>query len=115
MYNKTLIGSSSSIFVRIVKHLNLKMADSVFTSLYKIGNKSFTRDRFFTFKVLLGFLMTNLQKSIQREISLFVDAIELDGGSIPEVGKSAFCKARKKLQPTVFKAGPTATVSAVSV
>ena len=80
------------------------MADSVFTSLYKIGNKSFTRDRFFTFKVLLGFLMTNLQKSIQREISLFVDAIELDGGSIPEVGKSAFCKARKKLQPTVFKA-----------
>jgi hypothetical protein len=48
--------------------------------------------------------MTNLQKSIQREISLFTDAIELDGGSVPEVGKSAFCKARRKLKPTVFEA-----------
>ncbi len=80
------------------------MADSAFTKLYKVGDKSFTRNRFFTFMVLLVFLMTNLQKSIQREISLFVDAIELDGGSIPEVSKSAFCKARRKLQPTVFKA-----------
>jgi hypothetical protein len=48
--------------------------------------------------------MTNLQKGIQREISLFKDAIELDGGSIPEVSKAAFCKARKKLKPTVFSA-----------
>jgi hypothetical protein len=80
------------------------MIDSGFVDLYKNGDKSFSRNRFFTFKVLLCFLMTNLQKSIQRELSLFVDAIELDGGSIPEVGKSAFCKARKKLKPTVFKA-----------
>ena len=80
------------------------MADSAFVDLYKAGDTSFTRDRFFTFKVLSCFLMTNLQKSIQREISLFADAIELDGGSIPEVSKSAFCKARRKLKPTVFKA-----------
>jgi hypothetical protein len=46
--------------------------------------------------------MTNLAKSIQRELALFKDAIELDGGSIPEVHKSAFCKARKKLKHTVF-------------
>jgi hypothetical protein len=46
--------------------------------------------------------MTNLQKGIQREIALFKDAIELDGGSIPEVSKAAFCKARKKLKPAVF-------------
>ncbi len=104
MYNSTLSGSSNAVFCHIVKCLNLKMADSIFINLYKVGDKSFTRNRFFTFKVLLVFLMTNLQKSIQREISLFVDAIELDGGSIPEVGKSAFCKARKNLKPTVFKA-----------
>lgn len=48
--------------------------------------------------------MTNLQKAIQREISCFKDAIELDGGSIPEVDKSSFCKARKKLKPTAFVA-----------
>jgi len=52
--------------------------------------------------VLLVFLMTNLQKGIQREISLFKDAIELDGGSIPEVSKAAFCNARKKLKPGAF-------------
>lgn len=46
--------------------------------------------------------MTNLAKSIQRELSLFKDAIQLDGGSIPEVHKSAFCRARKKLKHTVF-------------
>jgi hypothetical protein len=46
--------------------------------------------------------MTNLAKSIQREVALFKDAIELDGGSIPEVSKSAFCKARKKLKHTAF-------------
>lgn len=52
--------------------------------------------------MLLVFLMTNLQKGIQREISLFKDAIELDGGSIPEVSKAAFCNARKKLKPGAF-------------
>jgi hypothetical protein len=46
--------------------------------------------------------MTNLAKAIQREILLFKEAIELDGGRIPEVKKSAFCKARKKLKHTAF-------------
>jgi hypothetical protein len=48
--------------------------------------------------------MTNLQKGIQREIALFSDAIASDGGSIPEVTKAAFCKARMKLKPAVFSA-----------
>src|SRR4051812_2456407 len=46
--------------------------------------------------------MTNLQKGLQREIALFVEAIQSEGGSIPEVSKAAFCKARKKLKPTAF-------------
>lgn len=48
------------------------------------------------------FLMTQLQKGLQREIGAFVEAINQDGGRIPEVSKAAFCKARKKLKPTVF-------------
>jgi hypothetical protein len=47
--------------------------------------------------------MTQLQKGLQREIAAFAEAIEQDGGSIPEVSKAAFCKARKKLKPTVFR------------
>ena len=80
------------------------MDDPIFVKDYKEGDKAFSRDRIFTFKVLLCFLMSNLQKAIQREIALFKDAIELDGGSIPEVSKAAFCKARNKLKPTIFVA-----------
>lgn len=65
---------------------------------------SFSRDRVLTFRVLLSFLMTNLQKGIQREIALFSEAILSEGGSVPEVSKAAFCKARKKLKPSAFVA-----------
>jgi hypothetical protein len=47
--------------------------------------------------------MTNLQKGLQREIAAFSEAIQSDGGSIPEVSKAAFCKARKKIKPEAFK------------
>lgn len=46
--------------------------------------------------------MSNLQKGLQREIALFSETALSDGGSIPEVSKAAFCKARKKLKPTAF-------------
>jgi len=78
------------------------MDEEAFVSDHKEGDKSFSRDRFFTFRVLLCFLMTNLQKGIQREIALFADATALDGGSIPEVSKAAFSKARNKLKHTAF-------------
>jgi len=48
--------------------------------------------------------MTNLQKGLQREIAAFSEAIQSEGGSIPEVSKAAFCKARKKLKPAAFEA-----------
>lgn len=48
--------------------------------------------------------MTNLQKGLQREIAAFSEAIQSEGGSIPEVSKSAFCKARNKLKPGAFTA-----------
>lgn len=47
-------------------------------------------------------MMTNLQRAIQREIASFAEAITSNGGSIPEVSKAAFCKARKKLKPEIF-------------
>ncbi len=48
--------------------------------------------------------MTNLQKGLQREIAAFSEAIQSEGGSIPEVSKSAFCRARNKLKPEAFTA-----------
>lgn len=46
--------------------------------------------------------MTNLQKGLQREIAAFSEAIQSEGGSVPEVSKAAFSTARKKLKPTAF-------------
>lgn len=86
----------------LIQKLNTTIKDEAFISEQKDGNASFSRDRVFTFSVLLSFLMTNLQKGLQREIALFTEAIQSDGGSIPEVSKAAFCKARKKLKPTAF-------------
>jgi hypothetical protein len=97
-----LSPTKQRLSVQIINHIKSKAEHEKFISKHKDGQKSFSRDRFFSFKVLLVFLMTNLAKSIQRELSLFKDAIELDGGSIPEVSKSAFCRARKKLRHTAF-------------
>lgn len=86
-----------------VAAVNVKLDSSAFVNKHKTGKKAFTRNRVLTFRVLATMLMTNLQKSIQRELSLFTDAITLDGGSIPEVSKAAFTKARAKLRYTAFE------------
>ena len=94
--------TQNALLSEIIQKLNITIEDETFISEHKDSSRSFTRDRVFTFKVLLSFLMTNLQKGLQREIALFVEAIESEGGSIPEVSKAAFCKARKKLKPSAF-------------
>ena len=94
--------NQTEVLSQIIQTLNITIKDEVFISQQRDSEKSFTRDRVFSFSVLLCFLMTNLQKGLQREIALFSEAIQSEGGSIPEVSKAAFCKARKKLKPTAF-------------
>lgn len=104
MCESTKVIKIDSLLKSVIDKLNKRICDELFINLYKVGEKSFSRDRFFTFKVLVCFLMTNLQKGLQREIALFQDAITINGGRIPEVDKSAFCKARNKLKPEAFSA-----------
>lgn len=101
---KTTIAEtiSTGILEQIIHAVNDKIDNQDFISKHRNKAASFTRKRVFSFRVLLCFLMSNLQKSIQREIALFSEAMAFDGGSIPEVGKSAFCKARKKLNASAF-------------
>lgn len=101
---RSLDGISVDFFTNVVMRLNQKIDDPALTELYKIGKQSFTRKCFFTFKTLIGFLMTNLQKAAQRELSLLVDNANLDGLVLTEVTKEAFFIARKKLKAEVFKA-----------
>ena len=79
--------TQNALLSEIIEKLNITIEDETFISEHKDESTSFTRDRVFTFKVLLSFLMTNLQKGLQREIALFVEAIESEGGSIPEEGR----------------------------
>lgn len=94
--------TENALLSELIEKLNITIKDDTFISKQKDADTSFTRDRVFTFEVLLSFLMTNLQKGLQREIALFSEAIQSEGGSIPEVSKAAFCKARKKLKPSAF-------------
>jgi Transposase DDE domain len=96
------ICAASGLLEQIIGKVKATIEDEDFITKHKATEKSFTRKRVFSFKVLLCFLMSNLQKSLQREIALFSEAILSEGGSIVEVHKSAFCKARKKLQPSAF-------------
>lgn len=47
--------------------------------------------------------MANLQKALQREIALFSEAVQSDGGSVPEVSKAAFRKARKNRAAQILR------------
>ena len=94
--------TENALLSQLIEILNITIKDEKLISKYKDADTSFTRDRVFTFEVLLSFLMTNLQKGLQCEIALFTEAIQSESGSIPEVSKASFCQARKKLKPTVF-------------
>lgn len=101
---QSLNSATVDYYLNVIKRLNQKIDDPEFTKLYKIGEQSFTRNCFFTFKTLIAFLMTNLQKGCQRELEIFVGNAILDGLGLKEVSKEAFFMARKKLKATVFKA-----------
>lgn len=64
-----------------MKLINTTIDDKKFISKHKDGATSFARDRVFTFRLLLCFLMTNLQKDLQRDIAAFSEAIQPEGGS----------------------------------
>jgi Transposase DDE domain len=96
------VSEASNLLEQIIGKVNAIIEDEDFITEHKATAQSFTRKRVFSFKVLLCFLMTSLQKGLQREIALFSEAILTEGGSIPEVHKSAFCKARKKLRHSAF-------------
>jgi Transposase DDE domain len=96
------LDEASALLEQITHNITALIENEDFITAHKASAQCFTRKRVFSFKVLLCFLMTNLQKSLQREIALFSEAILSEGGSIPEVHKSAFCKARKKLRHSAF-------------
>lgn len=78
--------------------LKQSLNDKGLKDLARLNNVFFTRTRVFSFKRLTLFIINLAKKSLQLEL---YDFSEISG--CEEVTKQAFSKARKKLNPNVFK------------
>ena len=67
-------------------------------NLSRFHGSDFTRDRVLTFQRLTLFIINLIRKTLQIEINNFTDDL-----GVENVTKQAFSKARKKLNPIVFK------------
>lgn len=95
-------GSENSIVEEVINHININLSDESFTRQYKDREASFTRNRVLTIRRLVVFMMTCLQKAIQRELAHFANVISSGGESMVEVKKAAFCRARKRISANLF-------------
>mgnify|MGYP003595630764 CR=1 FL=1 len=104
MYYPIIIGELVNVTPLIDNlDLTLKHIDNEhFKSEHKGDKSSFTRDRVFTIKNLIIFFLTQLQRSIKRELLDFIEAIRENRADLAGVSGAAFSKARKKLKYTAF-------------
>lgn len=100
-----IIGGSriSKFYGQIINHLNIALENENFKARNIRDAQCFIRNRVLTFKHLVVLLMTQLQRSVQREIDDFVTRISDPDCSFTQVSKAAFTKARKKLKYGAFK------------
>ena len=89
---------------QIVQNLTTKIYSTDFLSLHRQSEKDFTRNRTLTFPRLIGFMLNMVNGSIQSELSRFFQIIDDSPIAITSVTTAAFCKARKKISHTAFKA-----------
>lgn len=100
-----IIGGSriSKFYGQVIKQLNIALENEKFKARNIRDAKCFIRNRALTFKHLVVLLMTQLQRSVQREIDDFVSRISDPDCSLTRVSKAAFTKARKKLKHGAFR------------
>ena len=67
-----------------------------------IGSKSFTRNRLLPFQTILLFMINLIKGSLQDELDHFFKGISQTTSWQRIVSKSAFCRARKKLNYSAF-------------
>lgn len=100
-----IIGGSriSKFYGQIINQLNIALENENFKSRNIRDEQCFIRNRVLTFKHLVVLLMSQLQRSVQREIDEFVTRISDPDCSFVRVSKAAFSKARKKLKHGAFR------------
>jgi len=89
---------------QIVHNLTTKIFSTDFLAQHRKSEKDFTRNRSLTFPRLITFMLNMVNGSIQSELSRFFQVIDDSPISTNSITTAAFCKARKKLSHTAFKA-----------
>jgi hypothetical protein len=90
--------------IQIVYKLADKIHSSEFIAEHRRTEQDFTRNRTLTFPRLISFMLNNLNGSIQNELSRFFRVVDDSPIALTRVSTAAFCKARKKISYTAFKA-----------
>ena len=86
----------------MIQRLKALLLDSMFREKHKRRRADFTRERKLQFEDIVVLLLQKGIKSLQLRINEFLG--QMIGRNIFSMSGSAFCKARKKLQHTVFQA-----------
>lgn len=90
--------------IQIVYKLADKIHSTEFVAEHRRTEQDFTRHRTLTFPRLISFMLNNLNGSIQNELSRFFRVVDDSPIALTSVSTAAFCKARKKISYTAFKA-----------
>ncbi len=102
MIQKTKNSDVLSISQLIITKLTDLINDPNFVDKHKKNAKNFIRDRVFTFKVVILFLINSLTEGIQSELGAFFSQIEPSDTKINKATGSAFTQARAKLNHSAF-------------
>lgn len=92
----------SELCANLVKFLKEIITSEEFLARHRQSDKNFIRNRIIPFPVLIFFLMNLIKGSLQDELDYFFKALSNFDVAARIVTKSAFCKARKRLNNTAF-------------
>ena len=95
---------------QIVQNITNKLVSPDFVAEHRQSEKDFTRNRSLTFPHLISFMLNMVNSSLKSELRRFFQVIDNSPLSTNTVSDAAFCKARKKVSHTAFKALNTCLV-----
>lgn len=85
---------------RLLKSVNNLISSEEFIKKHRVNQKSFTRNRKFTFKDIILFLLSQPQRSLPVALNDYIYSSKL---AIDSISKQAFSKARLKIKPEAFR------------
>ena len=98
---RTILQTVPTSLIILIEQLRAKLHEADFKARHRVRPEDFTRDRQWTFPVLMLFVLQKTVKSIQRHLHEFLDELA-EGQWFAPVTAGAVTHARAKLQHTAF-------------